>query len=126
VWCYFDTLLRQDVEWPNMDDVVYMDDVGRLLVVCFQFQEVVYTLININAQNIVADRRDMFLKPGSLCVENCVPDGPRRVLSQMMNDNILGDAWKEDNPGIRQVVQAEFRQSRMDLCLVKRNLLQSM
>lgn len=59
---------------------------------------------------------------------NFKSDVSRRILNQLMQSEDLVDAWREENPfkkefSRRQMVLGNLKQSQIDLCLVKREIL---
>ncbi len=59
--------------------------------------------------------------------QNLRSDQSREALAQIMNTEDLVDVWREENPEVRdfsrrQIVLVTLKQSRIDLCLIKRNL----
>ena len=144
--CGVAILIRKGVV-ENVKQVM-SDDKGRVLVVEFEYQDFLFKLINVYAPNIEPDRKDLFERLKPLSTGNCVLvgdfnfkccrmdavsnakfkyDSSRTVFLKMMNENDLVDKWREDNPNKRafsrrQVVMGELKQSRIDLCIVKREI----
>lgn len=127
----------------------YKDGNGRLLVIDFMFYNEPFRLINIYAPNIETERREFFKEMKPLCKGNCIvvgdfnvwctrldasssvnfkSDGSRKSLMEWMRNDDLVDVWREENPyrrefSRRQMVMGSLKQSRIDLCLTKRELL---
>ena len=144
--CGVAILIKQGV----VDNVkqIMTDAKGRVLVVEFEYQNTLYKLINVYAPNVELERRDLFTRLKPLSTGNCILvgdfnlkccrldavssatykfDTSRNVLLKMMDDNSLVDKWREENPNTRafsrrQVVMGELKQSRIDLCIVKRDI----
>ena len=56
-------------------------------------------------------------------------DTSRKCLKMLMQSKDMADAWREENPykrefSRRQMVMGDLKQSTIDLCLVKRDILQ--
>lgn len=128
---------------------IYKDDKGRLLVIEFKFQNELFRLINIYAPNVEIERKGIFKELKSLCKGNCIvvgdfnvwctrldasssanfkSDVSRKYLSEWMQSEDMVDAWREENPykrefSRRQIVMGSLKQSRIDLCLIKREIL---
>lgn len=129
---------------------IHCDINGRIMILEFEFMKMVFRLINIYAPNVEIDRRDFFKKLKPLCTGNCIVtgdynvwcdrldasscarfrhDSSRKVLLESIAENKLIDLWRAENPNKkefsrRQIVLGEMRQSRIDLCLVKENIMQ--
>ncbi|NP_001139962.1 Transposon TX1 149 kDa protein [Salmo salar] len=119
MWCgYFDK--KNDVV-QNVKEI-YADNDGRLIVIEFEVQNVVFRLINVYASNIESERREMFHKLKTLCSENCILigdfnvrcsrmdasscakfryDSSRNALWKLMNEENLVDIWRAENPNRR-------------------------
>lgn len=147
--CGVAILIKNDVV-QNVKEI-YADNDGRLIVIEFEVQNVVFRLINVYASNIESERREMFHKLKTLCSENCILigdfnvrcsrmdasscakfryDSSRNALWKLMNEENLVDIWRAENPNRRvfsrrQVVLKELKQSRIDLCLAKQELVQN-
>lgn len=130
---------------------VYADSDGRVLIIDFEYQNCVFKLINVYAPNNEEDR-ELFKQLGTLCTDNCIcvgdfnvlcsrmdaandmsykRDSSRNELIHLMNGENLVDFWRLENPdkreySRRQVVLNSLKQSRIDLCLVKQDIVQYM
>lgn len=146
--CGVAILVKNDVV-QNVKQV-YADNQGRLIVIEFEVQNVIFRLINVYASNIESERRDMFNNLRTLCSENCIlvgdfnvkctrmdvsrcdsfrHDSSRNALWELMKNENLVDIWRAENLNgrvfsRRQVVLNELKQSRIDLCLVKEDVIQ--
>ena len=127
---------------------IMSDSEGRVLVIGFEYQGTMFNLINAYAPNAEMERKVFFGQLQPLGVGNCIYvgdfnlkccrmdavrdakykyDSSRQVFLKMMKDNDLIDKWREENPSTRgfsrrQVVMGKLKQSRIDLCLVKRDI----
>ena len=125
------------------------DNTGRLMMLEFEYMKVTFKLINIYAPNVEIDRRVFFEQLKPLCTGNCLiagdynvwcdrldasssakfrHDSSRKMLLENMVENKLIDLWRAENPqkkefSRRQVVLGKMRQSRIDLCLIKENII---
>ncbi len=59
---------------------------------------------------------------------NFKSDGSRKILTEWMRNEDFVDVWREENPhkrefSRRQMVMGSLKQSRIDLCLMKREML---
>lgn len=59
---------------------------------------------------------------------NFKTDGSRKILIEWMRNDDIVDVWKEENPykrefSRRQMVMGNLNQRRIDLCLMKREML---
>ena len=128
---------------------VEQDNNGRWIKIQFSYNNVHYNLLNIYAPNIEGDRTGFFstLKNiGKDCdiimgdfnvklsvldvAENVVlkQDTSRAALQTFMHRYDFCDLWRVLHPTVRefsriQLHQNSLRQSRIDLCLVKKSLL---
>lgn len=126
------------------------DGDGRVLGIEFTFQNDKYRLVHVYAPNGETERKDFFRMLEPLCIGNCIVGGDfnvkctrldmaknmvykedtsRKCLKRLMQSKDMVDAWREENPFKRefsrgQMVMGELKQSRIDLCLVKRDILQ--
>lgn len=108
----------------------------------------VFKLINLYALNVEMERKEIFTKLKRVCTGNCLVvgdfnvwctrmdvwntenlknDASRNVLNDVIHNNLV-DVWRCKNPykrsfSRRQMVNGELKQSRIDLCLVKREIL---
>lgn len=128
---------------------VFNDKEGRILVVEFEFQNVLFRLINLYAPNVETDRTEMFKKLKPLCKGHCIVVGDfnvwctkldassstnfrhdmsrKEIMDILQNENMM-DIWRHENPermefSRRQMVLGKLKESRIDLCLVKREIL---
>lgn len=127
---------------------VLSDDKGRVLLVEFEYQNSLFKLINVYAPNDEMERKLFFGQLKGLSLGNCIlvgdfnlkccrldavrnanykNDASRYVFMRMMEENDLVDKWREDNPNTRgfsrrQVVKGVLKQSRIDLCVAKREI----
>lgn len=128
---------------------IYKDGKGRLLVIEFMFRNELFRLINIYAPNIETERKEVFKEIKPLCKGKCIvvgdfnvwctrldasssanfkSDVSRKFLNEWMESEDMVDAWREENPykrefSRRQMVMGSLKQSRIDLCLTKREML---
>lgn len=128
---------------------IFKDTKGRLLVIEFELQSLLFRLVNVYAPNIETERKTFFGKMKGLVKGNCIlvgdfnvwctrldacnvaifkNDASRTVLNNILLTDDLVDVWREDNPykrkfSRRQMVLGSLKQSRIDLCLVKRNVV---
>lgn len=142
--CGVAILVKQDVV-TNLS-LLCADNEGRMVGVGFTFKDVDYLLYNVYAPNTEIERRVLFMSMGGLCGRNRLlvgdfnvwmdrldasssahfcSDSSRGALLKVMQDEDLVDIWRERNPdkrvfSRRQVVRGELRQSRIDLCLAHR------
>lgn len=131
---------------------VYADSEGRVLIIEFEYQNCVFKLINVYGPNNEKDRRELFVQLRTLCTDNCIcvgdfnvwcnrmdaandmsykRDSSRNELIHLMTRENLVDFWRLENPdkreySRRQVVLNSLKQSRIDLCLVKQDIVQYM
>ncbi len=136
-------------ERVNSIKQIYKDDKGRLLGIEFMFCNELFRLINIYAPNVETERKDIFKKMKPLCKGKCIvvgdfnvwctrldasssanfkSDVSRKFLNEWMLSDDMVDAWREENPykrafSRRQMVMGSLKQSRIDLCLIKREIL---
>ena len=108
-----------------------------------------YKLINIYAPNVEEMRKDFFKDLEVLCTGGCMMvgdynvklsrldysndvkyryDGSRDFFKSIMAEHKMVDIWREENEDSkgfsqRQVVMGTLRQSRIDLVLVKENIV---
>lgn len=106
-------------------------------------------MINLYAPNVEIERKGVFKQMKPLCKGNCIvvgdfnvwctrldvsrsanfkSDVSRKCLNELMQSEDMVDAWREENPfknefSRRQMVLGNLKQSRIDLCLVKREIL---
>lgn len=128
---------------------IYNDGKGRLLGIEFIFYNKLFRLFNLYAPNIEIERKGVFKQMKPLCTGNCIvvgdfnvwctrldvsrsatfkSDVSRKFLNELMQSEDMVDAWREENPfkkefSRRQMVLGNLKQSRIDLCLVKREVL---
>ncbi len=128
---------------------IYNDGKGRLLGIDFMFYTELFRLINLYAPYVEIERKGAFKLMKPLCTGNCIvvgdfnvwctrldvsrsanfkSDVSRKCLNKLMQSEDMVDAWREENPfkkefSIRQMVLGNLKQSRIDLCLVKREIL---
>jgi len=125
---------------------IYSDGKGRLLVIEFVWCNELFRLINLYAPNVETERVGVFKQMKPLCTGKCIvvgdfnvwctrldasssanykSDVSRKYLNDMMQSEDMVDAWREENPfkrefSRRQMVLGSLKQSRIDLCLIKR------
>lgn len=128
---------------------IYSDGKGRLLVIEFMWHNELFRLINLYAPNVETERVGIFKQIKPLCTGNCIvvgdfnvwctrldasssanyrSDVSRKYLNDLMQSEDMVDAWREENPfkrefSRRQMVLGSLKQSRIDLCLIKREIL---
>ncbi|XDV53672.1 hypothetical protein PO909_022110 [Leuciscus waleckii] len=145
--CGVATLIKGDR--LNSVKQVYKDGKGRLLVTEFVFQNELFRLINIYAPNIEIERKEVFKEIKTLCKGNFIvvgdfnvwctrldasssanfkSDASRKFLIEWMQNEDIVDVWRDENPykkdfSRRQLVMGVLKQSRIDLCLAKREML---
>ncbi len=128
---------------------IYKDDNGKLVVIEFMFCNELFRLINIYALNVETERKDIFKEMKPLCKGKCIvvgdfnvwctrldasssanfkSDVSRKYLNEWMQSDDMVDAWGKENPckrefSRRQMVMGSLKQSRIDVCLIKRELL---
>ena len=122
---------------------------GRVIAIEFVHNKNTYKLINIYAPNVEELRKSFFEDLEVLCTGDCMMvgdynvklsrldysnnvkyryDGSRNFLKSMMAEHKMVDVWREENAerkvfSRRQVVMGTLRQSRIDLVLVKENIV---
>lgn len=125
--------------------VVYNDLVGRIIMIEFKYNGVIYNLMNIYAPNGEKERKTFFECMSKEIRGNCVivgdfnmkscrldsantstfkADVSRTALKEIMNKEDMCDVWRMRNPIRReysrvQVSMGTLKQSRIDLCLAK-------
>ena len=125
------------------------DGDGRVIGITFEHLNKRIQLLNVYAPNEERERRDFFERLGGMCEENCVivgdfnvwcgrldvtarmdfrSDISRSVLKRVMREKDLMDVWRERNPEGRvfsrkQVVRGELKQSRIDLVLSTKGII---
>ncbi len=107
-----------------------------------------FRLINIYAPNVEIERKEVFKEIKPLCKGKCIVVGyfnvwctrldasssanfkldvSRKYLNEWMQSDDMVDVWREENPyrefSRRQMVMGSLKQSRIDLCLIKREIL---
>ncbi len=107
-----------------------------------------FRLINIYAPNVEIERKEVFKEMKPLCKGKCIvvgyfnvwctrldasssanfkSDVSRKYLNEWMQSDDMVDVWREENPyrefSRRQMVMGSLKQSRIDLCLIKREIL---
>ncbi len=145
--CGVAILIRKD-KVQNVKQI-YKDGSGRLLGLEFLFCNELFRLINMYAPNIEVDRKEVFNEMKKICKGKCIvvgdfnvwctrldasssanfkSDGSRKILTEWMRNEDFVDVWREENPhkrefSRRQMVMGSLKQSRIDLCLTKREML---
>lgn len=140
------------VRGGELDNIkqIHNDGKGRILGIDFKYQNDMYRLVNVYAPNVETARKEAFMSLKTLCTGKCIvvgdfnvkctrldisksmvfkDDTSRKCLNMMMQSMDMADAWREENPykrefSRRQMVMGVLKQSRIDLCLVKREILQ--
>lgn len=135
-------------ERVNCVKQIYKDDKGRLLVIEFMFCNELFRLINIYAPNVETERKEVFKEMKPLCKDKCIvvgyfnvwctrldasssanfkSDVSRKYLNEWMQSDDMVNVWREENPyrefSRRQMLMGSLKQSRIDLCLIKREIL---
>ena len=125
------------------------DREGRVIGITFEHMGKKIQLLNIYAPNEERQRRVFFERMRGMCGENCMivgdfnvwcgrldasssvcfkSDSSRGALKEMMKERELIDVWREKNPegrvfSRRQVVRGVLKQSRLDLVLGQKNMV---
>jgi len=128
---------------------VYKDRRGRILIVQFRYRDVDFRLINIYVPNVELDRREILEELKGLVVGKCIIVGDfnikcsrldvgkgvkfrweksRGMLMEIIRDKGLIDVWRYENPEKREFTRRQLRegilkQSRIDLVLVKEEII---
>lgn len=136
---------REKVKHVNQ---VFNDGKGRLLALDFLFYNEPFRLINVYAPNVEIERKELFKMLKPVCKGKCIvvgdfnvwrsrldasssakfrSDASRKYLNDWMQNDDMVDAWREENPfkrefSRRQMARGILKQSRIDLCLVKREM----
>ncbi len=126
------------------------NNVGRIIMIDFEYAEKTFRLINVYAPNIETERRGLFKWLQPFCKQNTImvgdfnvwcsrldacsvsslkSDSTRTVLLNLMKEQNMIDVWRNENPNKReysrrQVVLNSLRQSRIDLCIVKEDIVE--
>lgn len=124
---------------------VYKDRTGRIIVIEFKYQNVLFRLINIYVPNIEIDKRSIIDELRGLVTGRCIIVGDfnikcsrldigkgvafrweksREMLIDMMRVKGLVDVWRYENPerrefSRRQMREGVLKQSRIDLVLTQ-------
>ena len=124
---------------------IYKDRTGRIIVIEFKYQNVLFRLINIYVPNIEIDKRIIIEELKGLVIGRCIIVGDfntkcsrldigqgvvfrweksRESLLDMMKDKNLVDVWRNENPERREFTRRQMRdgvlkQSRIDLVLTQ-------
>ena len=148
--CGVAILVKENVV-ENVKEVLN-DGKGRVIAIEFDVNNVTYRLINVYAPNREVEKRDFFISLGALCTGNCVlvgdfnvycskldvyrrdsfrQDAARKVLFKMIEDGGLVDVWRVRNAAKReysrrQIVNGVLKQSRIDLCLARQDIADSL
>ena len=148
--CGVAILVKENVV-ENVKEVLN-DGKGRVIAIEFDVNNVTYRLINVYAPNREVEKRDFFISLGALCTGNCVlvgdfnvycskldvyrgdsfrQDAARKVFFKMIEDGGLVDVWRVRNAAKReysrrQIVNGVLKQSRIDLCLARQDIADSL
>lgn len=135
----------------SVEDIreVYKDQRGRILVVEFIYRDVHFRLINIYVPNIEVDKREILEELKGLVFGKCIIVGDfnikcsrldvgkgvtfrweksRGMLIEIIRGKGLIDVWRYENPEKREFTRRQLKedilkQSRIDLVLVKEEII---
>lgn len=129
---------------------VYRDNIGRILVLEFEYKGIEFRLINIYVPNIENDKRICMEELKGLILGRCIIVGDfntkcsrldvwkggsfrweksRLMLMDIMEDKGLLDVWRYENPEKREFTRRQMKdgvlkQSRIDLVLAQRDAIE--